>query len=334
MATPLSPDAFYESARGFAQAALRAHHARDYRRVALEAGTALEHLLKACLARRSPALLVDLRNENGFSSLLQLLGIPGLVSVRSLQRGQPTVPRLRTVGLRDALYRVKMLVTSGASYGDLETLIGMRDGTVHAALDDEVEQRLLVAFALHTFALIWDLHRRPEEFWGEYFPTVDMLVTVMNDEVEHRVEVRIAAARAEFAQQYSQMSDEIRGLMRRWAEQQSYRENQRSVQCPACESRGVSNGEHEVTWEPEWEGDEIVNASATVWFKADEFSCRVCGLRLDSAAELEAAGMESRFEIEGVDPRDFEPRFDYEAYDVRREELAERGEWRPNRGDS
>jgi len=42
---------------------LQAHHARDYRRVALDAGTALEHLLKACLAARvhvHPRLLDDL----------------------------------------------------------------------------------------------------------------------------------------------------------------------------------------------------------------------------------------------------------------------------------
>ena len=45
---PLSPEAFYESARDFAQRALQAHHAGEFRRVALEAGTALEHLAKAC----------------------------------------------------------------------------------------------------------------------------------------------------------------------------------------------------------------------------------------------------------------------------------------------
>jgi hypothetical protein len=45
-----SSGAFYESARDCALSALEAHHASKNRRVALDAGTALEHLAKAYLA--------------------------------------------------------------------------------------------------------------------------------------------------------------------------------------------------------------------------------------------------------------------------------------------
>jgi hypothetical protein len=47
----------YASAAKFAQYALDAHHKGDHQRVAMDAGTSLEHLTKACLAKRSPALL-------------------------------------------------------------------------------------------------------------------------------------------------------------------------------------------------------------------------------------------------------------------------------------
>jgi hypothetical protein len=160
---PLSPGAFYESARDFAQRALQAHHTRDFRRVALEAGTALEHLAKACLSRRSPALLVELRRgEGSFESLLRLLEIPGGVRLQDV----------RTVSLRDALHRVGKLVKSDVPEKTLMALADMRDGTAHAALDDEVEQLLLVGFVQHADALLADLGEHRDDFWATYCPLV------------------------------------------------------------------------------------------------------------------------------------------------------------------
>jgi hypothetical protein len=75
VAASLTSDAFFESAQEFARSALEAHHARRFRRVAVDAATCLEHLAKACLAKRSPALLTELRSEANFPSLLRLLGI-------------------------------------------------------------------------------------------------------------------------------------------------------------------------------------------------------------------------------------------------------------------
>ena len=45
--------------------------------MAVDAGTALSVFVKACLATRSPALLVELKGEANFQSLLWLLGMPG-----------------------------------------------------------------------------------------------------------------------------------------------------------------------------------------------------------------------------------------------------------------
>jgi hypothetical protein len=191
---PLSDEAFYVSACGFAQSALQAHHAEDYRRVALEAGTALEHLLKACLAKRSPALLIELKNtDNNFQSLLQLLNI---------REGGP-LRLVRTVSLRDALVRVRTFVKSAASWTDLETLVSMRDGTVHAALDDQVEERLLVAFVQHADALLTDLGRDRVEFWSPAFlPVIDALLTDASDKFAPYAAVKFAAARAYFQRRY------------------------------------------------------------------------------------------------------------------------------------
>src|SRR6266699_2634546 len=156
MADPLSPDAFCESARDFAQTSLQAHNKGEPRRFALDAGTALEHLAKACLGARSPALLTDLNGEANFSSLLRLLGISG---------SQAAGP-LRTIGLWVALECVRALVTSSVSVKDLRTLVEMRNGTVHAAQDDEIEEHLVVAFVQHSDALLDAMGRNRAEFWG------------------------------------------------------------------------------------------------------------------------------------------------------------------------
>ena len=77
MACAFTPKYFCDNATEFAQSALDAPHALRFRRVAVDAGTSLEHLAKASLAKRSPALLTELRSEHNFASLLVLLGISG-----------------------------------------------------------------------------------------------------------------------------------------------------------------------------------------------------------------------------------------------------------------
>jgi hypothetical protein len=139
MSDSFSPDTFYDSAREFAITALEAHHSGNYRRVALDAGTALEHLAKACLARRSPALLAELKGEQSVASLAWLLEIDGA----------KLPPKVRTVGLSDALSRTDSFVTSTAAREDLQTLVDMRNGVVHAAQNAEIEGRILAAFAQH-----------------------------------------------------------------------------------------------------------------------------------------------------------------------------------------
>jgi hypothetical protein len=186
MAFPPTIDDLYSSAREFARNSIEAHVYRKHHLVALYAGTSLEHLAKASLTRRSPALIGELRGEDSFRSLLLLLGI----TVGS------TPPPRRTIGLRGALQRARLLVTSNASWDHLMTLADMRDGTVHAAANDEVEEQLIVAFVQHADALLADLGRDRGEFWGPQLSVANTLLTDASNRVAHRVQVRLAAARA------------------------------------------------------------------------------------------------------------------------------------------
>ena len=305
VADPLSSSAFYESARDFAQRALQAHHAREFRRVALEAGTALEHLAKACLSRRSPALLVELRRgEGNFGSLLRLLEIPG----------GARLPEVRTVSLRDALDRVQRFVKSDVPAKDLAALVDMRDGTVHAALSDEVEELLLVAFVRHADALVADLGEHRDNFWATYRPLVDALLKDASDKVAHHVEVMIEAARASFNRRYGDEPHEVLEVVRRVAELQTVEYNELESACPACESEGVKIGYYHIEWDDEDEG-QVPRLGGRVWFVPEAFVCRVCGLRLDSRPELVAAGKGDWLEMEGADPYDYEPPLDEGSFE-------------------
>jgi len=290
----LSADAFCRTAQGFAKGALQAHYIKDYPQVTIAAGTALEHLAKAALVTRSPALLAELRGEDNYVDLLRLLGFSD---------GSARRP-LHTVGLRGALKRVSAFVVPREGDRDLQTLADMRDGTIHAAMSDEVEVRLLVAFAQYADALLADMSRDRAEFWGSELGVIDALLADASNKIARDVTVKVAAAHAYYERRFASLPDEAVAIAIAMSEaSDDPGGDQVPADCPACDSLGLAMGTHDVDWEPdEWEGDKPVNASGTVFFVPSVFECNICRLRLDSAAEIEAAGMEPRWEVEGADP--------------------------------
>jgi hypothetical protein len=322
MADPFSPDAFYASAQEFALSALEAHHAGNHRRVPLDAGTALEHLAKACLARRSPALLAELKNDSSVSSLIGLLRIEGA--------GAPA--KIRTVGLTEALSRIGRFVRSKAARDDLQTLVDIRNGIVHAAQDTEVEERILTAFVQQADSLLEDLEEERSGFWGGQLSVVDALLRDASNKLAHRVEVRIAAAAAMLERRYATEGEAVVSALRTLSKSAPLTISQRFRACPVCDSHGIATGGHTVDWFPDdWDKEtgEVTNARGEVWFTAQKYHCPLCNLRLDSEAEIEQAELDTSWEIEDADWRDYEsqnwqdydPRDDDDAdYEHRREE--------------
>ena len=89
---------------------------------------------------------------------------------------------------------MKSFVVSPASDADLRTLVDLHDGTVHAAMNEELEERLMAAFAQHADALLSDLGRDRSAFWGSQLNVVDALPADAGDKVKHRVQVMLAGA--------------------------------------------------------------------------------------------------------------------------------------------
>jgi hypothetical protein len=90
----------------------------------------------------------------------------------------------------------------------------------------------------------------------------------------------------------------------------------------------MAGGVYEEEWQDDWGPDPGGRPTGTEWFNAHEFACRVCGLRLDTAAEVRAAGMEPYWKVRDLDPGDFRP-FDEDAYEKWRAEQIRLGEWPP-----
>lgn len=319
MADPFGPDAFYASAREFALSALEAHHSGNHRRVPLDAGTAVEHLAKACLARRSPALLAELRKDSSFNSLIALL--------RLESAGVPV--SVRTVGLSEALNRIGRFVRSKASKDDLQTLIDLRNGIVHAAEHTEVEERILTAFVQQVDSLLTDFGGVREDFWDGQLAVVNALLADASDKLAHRVEVRFAAAEAMIERRYETEGESVIRALRALSKSAPLTADQRFRDCAVCGSDGIVTGEHTVKWNPDdsdKEASQGPNFVGEVWFTAQEFFCPVCRFRLASEGEIDAAGMETAWEIEGADWREYEqqPLEEDAPYERWREE---RGDW-------
>jgi len=329
MAELFSPESFYDGALDFARTALEAHHDENYRRVALDAGTALEHLAKAALARRSPALLAELKNDSSGTLLAWFLRIDGA----------KTPARVRTIGLWEALTRVRQFVSSNASDDDLRALVDMRDGVVHAAQEAEIETRILTAFVQHADALLADLCHERANFWAEQLGVVDALLADATNKVAHTVAIKLAAAEASYAHEYGSMAPTVARMIRAAREVSSSASllaGEALMRCPVCESNGIAIGEYNVEYHPsEWDEEtlNVTNVEGVVWFAASGFSCRICRLRLDNFAELAEAKLQPRWEVEGADWRDYAASAPWEydedaAYDAWREERAEREGWR------
>lgn len=230
--------------------------------------------------------------------------------------------------MAQALKRIDRFVKFKTDDRDLDTLVDMRNGIVHAAGNVEVEERILAAFVQRADVLLEDLGRDRKDFWGGQLAVVDALLKDANDKLAHRVEVRLAAADAWLEHRYATEGKAVLDVVRALSKSAVPPRSERFRQCPVCGSQGIATGEHSVEYEPaDWDKEtgEVTDVAPEVWFSARSFRPNVCGLRLDSQAEMDKV-FDPVWEIEDADWREYESLYDDEddAYERRREERDER----------
>jgi hypothetical protein len=277
----LSYESFYRGAKTAAHKAMDDHGRPEYDEFALHAGVAVEKLAKAVLAAKNPVYVADIRGGN--ADMVMYLG--GHLHLDE--------EKVRTVGAAEAVKRLRKMGVLQADT-DLDKLIEMRNGAVHATPDSTMAKGMIAPLARTIKTLLDEVSRPLDEFWGRWTMAVENAVDERRDAVIKDVQLRISQAQ-------HRLEDRLEGLPLpkeiRLPEVSGFTffigsanpdadgdvvSVTGSTGCPAC------GREAHVTVEPS--SDKAARAVALV--------CPWCHLRLNSSEEIEAAELDLDVSLE------------------------------------
>lgn len=265
------------------------------------AGTALEQLAKAYLASIDPTLVVDGRN---FDSLLHACG--------KGRHARLPASLMKTITMDEALKRCgQILPVIENLRGDLQRLVDARNGAIHVGAADESEKlRMLVPY-LHASRQLLGEGGFEDGYWGEFDGVVELRVAEVTEAAVAAVKEAMIAARLRFDERYGQLGEDVRPAVLRAFEAGYSPEKyeQQLVDCPTCSTLGLASGSTDIDWQPDWDHadgeDYVAGMYPVVTFFPGRFECRACELELEGEAQIEAAGIDSSWQLDDVDPTDF-----------------------------
>jgi hypothetical protein len=292
------------SARFFADRALRDYINSDHRGVLLDAGTFVEHVSKAFLLKENPSYLAELKL--GFDHVLHLTG-----------RGDRATKKdtVRTIGANEAVKRVRMLLDIETDSSELNRVLEVRNGTVHAGLFDETGTRQLLTVALRYCDEVYEaLGVPPTGRYGDHDAVVDTLVEQAWTDVEHEVLRQTEAARARLHALMIQIPESERAAvaearqstLSRLMFQQDHSDPGETwagdlVDCPVCKHpdalvTGPLRLEQEMVKYDSHDHPEDLEITG-IWIDLARFTCGVCGLTLLREEEVRHLGLPACLEV-------------------------------------
>lgn len=286
----------------------------DPETVGLLAPISVEHLGKAVLWSRNPALLVPLSNSAEQS--LQIL------------TSRPTIanPKLRTIGLGVLLDRLeRALGFFPLATDEKKRLIETRNGSVHVGAKSHSSHILRDALRLCS-VLLEDIGTDPGSFFGDQHSTVVGILDAQRTAVEERVLTKEARARKRIADLEAQLGPtafaEATALLEaevRDAFDSIVLDASIDHPCPICMRTGRLGGfldvESEVDWEVEKIGEIYEPYPVGYWrlhFTPMSFGCNVCKLNIDRQDELTAARLPA--EAYEISTADLDDEFELDEY--------------------
>ena len=290
------------SAAKYAQGTIDAYCASQNDRVFFMAGVSLEHLLKACLANRHPALILDLKPKDSWSSLHSIL-----------TNQQSQAKKLRTISLFEALERVNSLISSNAHLPDLLSLIDLRNGAVHLGVSQPVEERILIAFLRQVYVCLNDLEIMDVEFWKSHLTIVQALLSEESNRVKREVMRKKSQSQLRFDQKTEGWTSEMKELASRNLMHPLF--GMEPYKCVVCNSNGQAYGDHDIQYNAETDDSgELVINDVWVQFRPEFFKCGSCGLHLDSVEELLEAGFSDEAIVSNLDMNEVVEDINYRDY--------------------
>lgn len=277
----------------FARSAVGAYSSESWELFYLHMATAIEQLVKAVLARAHPSLIADSRAN--FDSLLHLCGLGDRARVPDF------VAAVRTVSAMEAMQRVERLVDNYRPPGPhVQLLLEIRNGIVHSGeLARSQSEAMLGEVGGYVDVLLPSLGLTRRGYWGDSTELVEEHTQRRLTAVEATYRRRIAAAKERYRRTIEPMDRPARAAYVAALIPTAFSEDfdEVEVKCPACDKSAVLSGYPEPQWEADWdsEGGEAYVSGAyvkAIEIQGTSFSCRVCGLSLDSTL-LGFAGLDA-----------------------------------------
>ncbi|MFJ6750712.1 hypothetical protein ACIQNI_21370 [Streptomyces sp. NPDC091266] len=284
----LSFDSLFAGAKKFAHLAIQAHADGDEEVFVLHAGVSFERLMKSALSRANPMLLMESAKHSD-ELLLRFAGVP---RVKKSDAGAAS-GSFRTIGASDALKRVR-LAGWLSEHRELENLIALRNGVAHLGHTSSESADIFAVFARSTNALLGHLGESLRDYWGDWERMIDVSINENMAKGEREVRRRVEQARRSFELRVEKLPKGIEDSLRKGTYPLPLGElsNGESmfvtgeIRCPACSCNAsiafvdylIGSGSDEERWN-------------SVSF----LLCQACGLRLEGAGELNAAGVDVRW---------------------------------------
>jgi hypothetical protein len=289
------PDSIQErllqSATLYSRRALEAFVTGEFRDFVLFAGIAIEHAAKEGLVLANPVFIAP---DRAFPSALALEwardDVDQLVAgVRTISGAEALTRRsLYEPHLKDVLEPAREIIT-------------LRNGEAHLATSDGTQQqRTFVVFLRVIEAL---LVVDPEDFWHPHYGLVQATLDERAEAVQRQVAEAMAAARIAVETRFAGVEEDyVRAAIAVASTRLAARvddEYSLVIDCPACEFPAEVLGETDQT--SVHVDDDGFAVAPLLTFFASSLRCEVCGLELDGAEQIEAAGLESEWENETID---------------------------------
>lgn len=319
---PLSPQgaSLVDSARRWMDDAMSAWAEQDHAKTIALAPLALEHLSKAVLWEENPVLLVPLDNKSEPSLLLLAADDARLDS-----------PKLRTVGLAEALSRASQVVQAEPPVPPVRRnrIVACRNGAMHVGSVGAETGRHVLADCIALIAwLLNALNLSEREFFESNHDDARAILTARQSEIHQAVAAKLSKHRRQFETLMDAIDESVwaatlaglesSAMTDYWLDEHDPDVIPARHQCPACQKAGAIYGYVEVDGDADIEskhGETITYGYWVVRLSPEFFVCNVCRLRLRGTQELEAAGLPiNAYEPDSADLGDFDPG-DYYAYD-------------------
>jgi hypothetical protein len=281
------------------QRAIRHYLNKEHDQFFIHAGSSFELLGKARLAAIHPSLIID----RDFDSLLH--------ACAAGKHSKRPPWNVKTISATEVLDRCTQLDPELKVFSArLKLLAEYRNSIIHLGEVPEVEvKQLFRSYLAGSSLILKSLELKPEEVFGEFAEMVSQELNEALAEVHVLVAEKLAQARDSFQQRYSALDPaQLKALIN--VIESGYKsgmEKYRDVleECPACQNVGIASGDYDLDWDIDYDNGIPIGGSPIVTLNPSDFVCNVCGLKLEDATELTAAGLPDSINIEDVDPSDF-----------------------------